>query len=233
MFLVWNLPISACILFSFPFSRNVYSQGTLHLFHFLSTGLAQRSNSMATLATKAPMAKRRLRTRCMTPTWSQPRPKLYDSIPHSTQCVRWYSPTSLPLPAQWIQPTSQSRSVTWGNPAEGSNKQIIQTCHHEQQPCVVAYRSSIGYVGTATRSCSSFNLNDGTTCPRSPTEQNKLEPESPGVNQEATVVWWWVIRMQTIMRINVGTRIPLEQCLLWTFVTKITMTQPLGFFWEF
>lgn len=36
--------------------------------------------------------------------------------------------------------------------------------------------------------CSSFNRNDGTTCPRSPTEQNILEPESTGVDQEAATV---------------------------------------------
>lgn len=36
--------------------------------------------------------------------------------------------------------------------------------------------------------CSSFNRNDGTTCPRSPTEQNILEPESTGVDQEAARV---------------------------------------------
>lgn len=183
-----NLPISTYILLSHCYFLylNVYSLAELHPFHFPSTGRAQRSNSMAMWATRAPTAKRHLRTRCMTPTWSQPRPKLSDSIPHSTQCVRWYSPTSRPLPAQWIQPTSHSRSVTWANPAEG-NKQIIQTCRHEQPVCV-AYRSSTGNVGTATQFCSTFNLNDGTTSPRSPTERNKLEAESPGGNQEAAVV---------------------------------------------
>ncbi len=140
---------------------------------------------MAMSAMRAPMARRHLKTQCMTPTWSPLRLKQSDSIPHSTQSALWYSPTKLPLSIQWFSPTSLLQSAVWFNQTEKKE----QTYDLESSPwaaCVVACWSSVSIICTVMQLCSLSSLNSGVTSPSSLKEWNKLEPINKGGDDAAS-----------------------------------------------
>lgn len=117
-----------------------------------------------------------------------------------------------------------SRALWRGKPGRGERTNHSNLLIWAAPCCSV----SSSYVGAATQFCSFFNLNDSATCPPKSDRAKQLgagePPSQPGWRSHGRSS-----ECKIIMRTNIGTRIPLKQCLLWMFVTKTTSAQPFGF----
>lgn len=153
---------------------------------FCFPGHALRSSSTATLAMRAQMARHRLKTRCMTPTWSLLRQKLSGSIPHSIQSARWYSLTNKPLPIQWSSPAAKSQ---WGVALpNGEARTNLQIKLVTMSSLCCSMLGSL--ICTVMQLCSTSYLNDGITSHCRLTRQNKLEPVNKGVDKWHHQITW-------------------------------------------